>query len=118
MKGGNAREGEWALLLVNFLYANDSEITLHLRERPNLYQLASMSAITTAKAYANNLVAFIAWDVDKPIPGSLGFAVTRLYTDGTERPLTAWVPLSIRQTRNTTPKTRASGRYRNSAGAI
>lgn len=51
-----------------------------------------MSAITTAKAYANNLVAFIAWDVDQPIPGCLGFAVTRLYADGTERPLAAWVP--------------------------
>ncbi|MEA3207230.1 MAG: hypothetical protein QOE70_287 [Chthoniobacter sp.] len=51
-----------------------------------------MSAILKAQAYANNLVAFIAWRVAKPIPGCLGFEITRLYADGTERILAAWVP--------------------------
>jgi len=51
-----------------------------------------MSAITAARAYANNLVTFIAWDVEKPIPGCIGFDVTRIYSDGMERHLAAWVP--------------------------
>lgn len=51
-----------------------------------------MSAIVAAHAYANNVVAFIAWHVEAPIPGCLGFEITRLYADGTERVLAAWVP--------------------------
>lgn len=51
-----------------------------------------MSLITAAKAYANNQVAFIAWTVDEAIPDCLGFELTRIYDDGTERILAAWVP--------------------------
>jgi phosphatidylserine/phosphatidylglycerophosphate/cardiolipin synthase-like enzyme len=62
-----------------------------------------MSAITTAKAYANNEVAYVAWNIDEKIPGCLGFEVTRVYlnddhsvalrTDGTEDRVkcAAWV---------------------------
>jgi phosphatidylserine/phosphatidylglycerophosphate/cardiolipin synthase-like enzyme len=43
-----------------------------------------MAAITTARAWANNEVAYLAWDTDEKIPGCLGFEVTRVYlgTDG------------------------------------
>jgi phosphatidylserine/phosphatidylglycerophosphate/cardiolipin synthase-like enzyme len=45
-----------------------------------------MAKITDAKAYANNEVAYVAWDVDEMIPGCLGFEVTRvnLNPDGSE----------------------------------
>ena len=44
-----------------------------------------MGRITTARAWANNEVAFIAWDIDGKIDGCLGFEVTRVYlnADGT-----------------------------------
>jgi phosphatidylserine/phosphatidylglycerophosphate/cardiolipin synthase-like enzyme len=51
-----------------------------------------MSAITTARTYANNLVTFIAWDIEKSIPGCIGFDIARIYSDGKERHLAAWVP--------------------------
>jgi phosphatidylserine/phosphatidylglycerophosphate/cardiolipin synthase-like enzyme len=40
-----------------------------------------MPKITTARAYANNEVAYVAWDTDGSIPGALGFEVTRVYLD-------------------------------------
>ena len=40
-----------------------------------------MAGITTAKAWANNEVAYVAWDTDGKIPGCLGFEVTRVYLD-------------------------------------
>jgi len=44
-----------------------------------------MGQITTAHAYANNEVAYVAWDIDGKIDGCLGFEVTRVYlnADGT-----------------------------------
>ncbi|MDF3831426.1 phospholipase D-like domain-containing protein [Cupriavidus basilensis] len=50
-----------------------------------------MSVIRSARAYANNAVAYVAWTVDQPIPDCLGFEITRIYADGTERALAAWV---------------------------
>lgn len=50
-----------------------------------------MPLIQSARAYANNAVAYVAWTVDQPIPDCLGFEITRIYADGTERPLAAWV---------------------------
>jgi hypothetical protein len=51
-----------------------------------------MSPIMSAKAYANNEIAFLAWSLDQPIPNCLGFELTRIYTDtGEERALPAWV---------------------------
>lgn len=55
-----------------------------------------MAKITAAHAYANNEVAYVAWDTDGKIPGCLGFEVTRLHLnpDGSiaERvPCAAWV---------------------------
>jgi phosphatidylserine/phosphatidylglycerophosphate/cardiolipin synthase-like enzyme len=40
-----------------------------------------MTKITSAKAWANNEVAYIAWDTDGKIPSCLGFEVTRVYLD-------------------------------------
>jgi phosphatidylserine/phosphatidylglycerophosphate/cardiolipin synthase-like enzyme len=40
-----------------------------------------MARIISAKAWANNEIAYIAWDVDERIPGCLGFEVTRVYLD-------------------------------------
>jgi phosphatidylserine/phosphatidylglycerophosphate/cardiolipin synthase-like enzyme len=51
-----------------------------------------MSAITAARAYANNHVAFIGWHVEDPIPSCLGFELTRIYSDATEKILAAWAP--------------------------
>ncbi len=44
-----------------------------------------MPKITTGRAYANNEVAYVAWDTDGQIAGCLGFEVTRVYlnADGT-----------------------------------
>ncbi|MCU0237139.1 MAG: phospholipase D-like domain-containing protein [Acidobacteria bacterium] len=44
-----------------------------------------MGKITSARAWANNEVAFIAWDIDGRIDGCLGFEITRVYLneDGT-----------------------------------
>jgi phosphatidylserine/phosphatidylglycerophosphate/cardiolipin synthase-like enzyme len=45
-----------------------------------------MGRITAARAWANNEVAYVAWDIDGKIDGCLGFEVTRVYlnADGTE----------------------------------
>ncbi len=40
-----------------------------------------MGQITTAKAWANNEVAYVAWDTDGKIDDCLGFEVTRVYVD-------------------------------------
>lgn len=44
-----------------------------------------MGRITAAHAWANNEVAYVAWDIDGKIDGCLGFEVTRVYlnVDGT-----------------------------------
>ncbi|BCH27857.1 hypothetical protein MesoLjLb_76420 [Mesorhizobium sp. L-8-3] len=38
-----------------------------------------MATITNAHAYANNEVAYVAWEIDEKIPGCLGFEVIRVY---------------------------------------
>jgi hypothetical protein len=40
-----------------------------------------MAKITSANAWANNEVAYIAWDTDGKMPDCLGFEVTRVYLD-------------------------------------
>lgn len=40
-----------------------------------------MAKIASARAWANNEVAYIAWDTDGKIPGCLGFEITRVYLD-------------------------------------
>jgi phosphatidylserine/phosphatidylglycerophosphate/cardiolipin synthase-like enzyme len=40
-----------------------------------------MAKITSAKAWANNEVAYVAWDIDEKIASCLGFEVTRVYLD-------------------------------------
>ena len=52
-----------------------------------------MGRIISAKAYANNEVAFAAWTLDETIEGCLGFEINRIYTDTNEvRGLAVWVP--------------------------
>jgi phosphatidylserine/phosphatidylglycerophosphate/cardiolipin synthase-like enzyme len=53
-----------------------------------------MGKISSAHAYANNEVAFIAWNVDGMIPGCLGFDIVRIRVDGKEEPkgLATFVP--------------------------
>ncbi|MDB5514900.1 MAG: hypothetical protein JWQ17_1658, partial [Tardiphaga sp.] len=53
-----------------------------------------MGNITSARAYANNEVAFIAWNVDRMISGCLGFDIVRIRIDGKEEPkgLATFVP--------------------------
>ena len=52
-----------------------------------------MARINTARAFANNEVAYLAWSIDGPIAGCLGFDITRIYPEtGEEKPLAAWVP--------------------------
>lgn len=41
-----------------------------------------MGQITTARAWANNEVAYVAWDIDGKIDGCLGFEVMRVYLNG------------------------------------
>ena len=40
-----------------------------------------MGKITSARALANNEVAYVAWTSDEKIPGCLGFELTRVYLD-------------------------------------
>lgn len=40
-----------------------------------------MGKIVSVRAYANNEVAYVAWDIDGQIPGCLGFEVTRVHLD-------------------------------------
>ncbi|TMQ02887.1 MAG: hypothetical protein E6J90_05790 [Deltaproteobacteria bacterium] len=48
----------------------------------------------SARAYANNEVAFIAWNLTELIEGCLGFEITRIYVGSEEPPrvLASWVP--------------------------
>ncbi len=53
-----------------------------------------MAKIISARAYANNEVALLAWSLDEMIDGCLAFDIVRIRTDGVEapKPLPAWVP--------------------------
>jgi len=57
-----------------------------------------MAKIGSARAFANNEVAFISWNLREMIPGCLGFDVVRIMVepsvDGPEEPkgLATWVP--------------------------
>ena len=46
-----------------------------------------MARITQARAFANNEVALVAWQIDEPIPDCRGFEITRIYASGEERVL-------------------------------
>jgi phosphatidylserine/phosphatidylglycerophosphate/cardiolipin synthase-like enzyme len=68
-----------------------------------------MASITTARAWANNEVAYIAWDTDGKISGCLGFEVTRIYLDGagneTDRvKCAAWVAFKGQRNRDWLPQ--------------
>jgi phosphatidylserine/phosphatidylglycerophosphate/cardiolipin synthase-like enzyme len=68
-----------------------------------------MTSITSARAWANNEVAYIAWDTDGKIAGCLGFEVTRVYLDSagneTERAkCAAWVAFKGQRNRDWLPQ--------------
>jgi phosphatidylserine/phosphatidylglycerophosphate/cardiolipin synthase-like enzyme len=65
-----------------------------------------MGKITDAKAYANNEVSLIAWDIDGMIDGCLGFDIVRIRIDGSEPPkgLPAWVPFEGQDNKKWTPQ--------------
>ena len=42
---------------------------------------STMGSIISARAYANNEVAYVAWNIDGKIKDCLGFEVTRVYLD-------------------------------------
>jgi hypothetical protein len=51
-----------------------------------------MAGIVKARAWCNNEVAYLAWDLDGRIDGLLGFMVVRVHEDtGERRLLPAWV---------------------------
>ena len=65
-----------------------------------------MGKITTARAYANNEVAFLAWTLDGMVDDCLGFEITRIYVDtGEERVLAAWVPFKGQSNPDWKPQT-------------
>jgi len=65
-----------------------------------------MARIVNARAYANNEVAYLAWSIDEPIPGCLGFDITRIYPEtGEEKPLAAWVPFDGQTNPDMAPQT-------------
>lgn len=69
-----------------------------------------MGKITAVRAYANNEVAYIAWDIDGKIKDCLGFEITRVYLDGAgngsgERvKCAAWVPFKGQRNRYWLPQ--------------
>lgn len=65
-----------------------------------------MGHIVSAKAYANNEVAFVAWTLDDTIEGCLGFEITRVYPDtGEEKGLATWVPFTGQKNTKWLPQT-------------
>ncbi|WFU04531.1 hypothetical protein QA648_27510 (plasmid) [Rhizobium sp. CB3171] len=48
-------------------------------------------AISKRKAWCNNEVAYITWEIDERIDGLLGFMIVRLHQDGEKRLLPTWV---------------------------
>ena len=65
-----------------------------------------MGHIISAKAYANNEVAFVAWSLDDTIEGCLGFEITRIYHDtGEEVGLATWVPFTGQKNPKWLPQT-------------
>jgi hypothetical protein len=79
--------------------------------------------ITRAHAYANNEVAYIAWEIDGKIEGCLGFEVTRVYlkpdkSEAERVKCAAWVAFKGQRNPYWLPQTPASGRFRSSPGAI
>src|SRR5574341_147747 len=69
-----------------------------------------MGKITSVRAYANNEVAYIAWDIRAKIKGCLGFEITRIYLDGNGKETgervkcAAWVPFKGQRNRYWLPQ--------------
>lgn len=66
----------------------------------------TLGKITEARAFANNEVSLIAWDIDGMIDGCLGFDILRIRTDGKEPPkaLPAWVPFDGQDNKDWKPQ--------------
>jgi phosphatidylserine/phosphatidylglycerophosphate/cardiolipin synthase-like enzyme len=69
---------------------------------------SALPKITVARAYANNEVAYIAWDIDTKIPECLGFEVTRIRVnpDGSEDRVrcASWVAFQGQRNRHWLPQ--------------
>lgn len=65
-----------------------------------------MPIIKSARAFANNAVAYVAWDIDPAgLAGCLGFEITRVYkATGEKRCLAAWVPFEGQSNPNWHPQ--------------
>jgi len=64
----------------------------------------TIRSIKSANAYANNSVVFIAWIPDGTIKDCLGFEIIRIYADGSERVLAAWVPFEGQDNKDWKPQ--------------
>src|SRR5262245_59322955 len=70
-----------------------------------------MGKVTKVRAYANNEVAYVAWDIDSKISGCLGFEVTRIYVDpqgndtGERAVCAAWVAFKGQRNPHWLPQT-------------
>ena len=65
-----------------------------------------MGQITSARAYANNEIAIVAWSLDGPIADCVGFELTRIDTDSNEEiPVAAWVPFEGQHNTKWLPQT-------------
>src|ERR1051326_7144187 len=65
-----------------------------------------MSHVVSARAYANNEIAVIAWSVDGFIKDCVGFELTRIYPDtGEAVPLPAWLPFKDQSNKDWVPQT-------------
>jgi hypothetical protein len=51
-----------------------------------------MASITHARAYANDEVALVVWQIDAPLPDCRGVEITRIDASGEQRVLPSWVP--------------------------
>ncbi|MFN8321254.1 MAG: phospholipase D-like domain-containing protein [Chitinophagales bacterium] len=65
-----------------------------------------MSKIKNAKAYSNNEVGFLSWEIGGTIKNCVGFEITRIYVDsGEEKVLPAWVPFKGQSNPDWKPQT-------------
>lgn len=65
-----------------------------------------MGQITNVRTFANNEITFVAWSLDGPIKGCVGFELIRIDTDsGEEIPVAAWVPFEGQRNPDWLPQT-------------
>ncbi len=63
-----------------------------------------MTPITKGRAWCNNEVAYLAWDIHDRIDGLLGFMIVRVHANGERRLLPAWVAFEGQSNPNWLPQ--------------